>query len=181
MKRVFGEAGTVAEWNAAYVRLRDYSRALHIIGPAHRRRLIMSWLQAATLRRAEFPDRSPTELAMEEAVRAQNEWFKRILRGEDHIVVVGRVAMHLTDADTRWPGAFLTAEPPRELVQALRECEVHSVPDLRVSSMVPRPIDMSPVVGNILSEETDQAEPGPVLLALVALAVTIAVILLAMS
>jgi len=59
---------------------------------------------------------------------------------------VGLISLLAVDAPARWPILFLRDELPREFVREMRDSDVRAGPDLQVSSMVPRPIDVSPLL-----------------------------------
>jgi hypothetical protein len=156
MNRVEPQTGTVDEWNAAYYRLEDYLRAHQVTNKVHQSQIILKLLQHAAAKHALVQDKSPTQLAMEEAYALMDGWFERLLPDEPppRAPMVGRVGLSLIDATTRWPNVFLAddLEIPPELTAVLRQVMVQSGPDLRVSSMVPRPPDAE-------SEEPLQPEP----------------------
>jgi hypothetical protein len=77
-------------------------------------------------------------------------WFADMLdqRGQPHerIAVDGRLALLLCDGPQKWPYAFLDEQQiPSEFEQAMREGVIQAGPDMTVSSMVPRPIDLGPI------------------------------------
>jgi hypothetical protein len=145
MRKFYKHTGTVEEWNAAYYRLEDYLRAHHLTNMVHQGQLILSLLERAAARHALQPDQSPTKLALEEAYDVIDGWFARLLPGEPpaRAPMVGRVGLLLVDAAHQWPNVFLAEERdmPPAFKQALRDVTVQSGPDLRLSSMVPRPLD----------------------------------------
>jgi hypothetical protein len=69
------------------------------------------------------------------------------VRGQPHerIAVDGRVALLLCDGPLQWPQAFLDEHLPEDFVHAMRDGSMRAGPDLAVSSMVPRPIDLGPI------------------------------------
>lgn len=142
--------GSMADWNEAYVRVEDYLRAHRIHNRLHQSRLILRILQQSAVRHAADPALSPTRLAAEETERQIDEWFAAMLddRGAagDRRTIEGRVALLLADGPTRWPYAFLeSAQIPDEFRAALRAGVLRGGPDLKISSMVPRPIDLGPI------------------------------------
>jgi hypothetical protein len=156
MKMFYPQTGTLEEWNSAYYRLEDYFRAHRVTNKLHQSQIILRLLQRAAAQHALDPSQTPTRLALEEAYEIIDQWFQHLLPEEPppRAAMVGRVGMQMIDATERWPNVFL-AEPhetPLEFQQALRDTTVQSGPDLRVSSMVPRPLDPSPV--EELSEES---------------------------
>jgi hypothetical protein len=159
--------GTLEAWNAAYVRVEDYLRAHRIHNRLHQSRLILRILELAARRHEENPGLDPTTLAAEEAERLMDAWFGEVL-GEkdlphDRIAVTGRVALLLTDGAEKNPYAFLDEERiPPEFARALQQSSIEAGPDLAVSSMVPRPIDLGPITG-VAGETIERFEKWPVL------------------
>jgi hypothetical protein len=144
------KTGTQEEWNAAYVRVEDYLRAHRVHNRLHQIRLIQRILERAAERHAANPAIAPTVLAAEETEAIMDAWFAEVLdvRGMPHerIAVDGRVALLLCDGPQRWPQAFLDDHRiPEDFVRAMRASSMRAGPDLAVSSMVPRPIDLGPI------------------------------------
>jgi hypothetical protein len=142
--------GSLEEWNQAYVRVEDYLRAHRIHNRLHSSRLISKILERAAVRHAADPALDPTTLAAEETELLMDRWFAEILdeRDQPHerIAVDGRVALLLCDGPQRWPYAFLEEKQvPEDFVQAMRAGALAAGPDMAVSSMVPRPIDLGPI------------------------------------
>lgn len=142
--------GTMDQWNAAYVRVEDYLRAHRIHNRLHQSRLILQVLERAARRHEENPAASPTALAAEEIEATMDHWFSDLLDrpGQPHerIAVDGRLALLLCDGPERWPYAFLDEQQiPDEFVEAMRARVIEAGPDMAVSSMVPRPIDLGPI------------------------------------
>ena len=156
MTPFYPQTGSADEWNAAYYRLEDYFRAHQVTDKVHQSQMILHLLRRAASRHALAPDQAPTRLALEEAYAAIDRWFAYLLPDEppQRAAIAGRVSMHIIRATENWPHVFLAeaAEIPVDFVQALREINVQSGPDLSISSMVPRPLDVSPVTE--LVEET---------------------------
>jgi hypothetical protein len=139
--------GTVDAWNAAYVRVEDYLRAHRIQHRLHASRLVLKILERAARRHEANPKLDPTTLAAEEAEAMMDQWFADMLevRGQPHdrIAIDGRVAMFLADVPQKWPDAFLEEQQaPAELAKEMRDRAIAAGPDMTVSSMVPRPIDL---------------------------------------
>lgn len=159
--------GTMDQWNAAYVRVEDYLRAHRIHNRLHQSRLIQQVLERAALRHAANPALSPTALAAEEIEAAMDLWFAEMLdtRGQPHdrIAVEGRLALLLCDGPQRWPYAFLdAAQPPTDFAAAMRAGVIQAGPDMAVSSMVPRPIDLGPIP-EAAGETMERIERWPML------------------
>jgi len=142
--------GTMDQWNAAYVRVEDYLRAHRIHNRLHQSRLIQQILERAARRHVADPSQHPTALAAEEVETQMGRWFAEVLEepGQPHerIAVDGRVALLLCDGPQKWPYAFLDEHQiPGDFVQAMRAGVIQAGPDMAVSSMVPRPIDLGPI------------------------------------
>lgn len=155
MKRFYPQTGTTDEWNSAYYRLEDYFRAHHLTDQVHQSQIILRLLERAAAQHALNPNQTPTQLAMAEAYEVMDRWFQRLLPDEpaQRAAMVGRVSMSVIQATERWPNAFLAEdhELPAEFRTALRDISVQNGPDLSVSSMVPRPLDVYPA-----EEETQE-------------------------
>ncbi|HEY1109407.1 MAG TPA: hypothetical protein VGE76_12260 [Opitutaceae bacterium] len=139
--------GTMEQWNAAYVRVEDYLRAHRIHNRLHQSRLIQQVLERAARRHEANPALSPTALAAEEIEAEMDSWFADMLEnpGQPHerIAIDGRLALLLCDGPQKWPYTFLDQkEVPLDFAQAMRERVIEAGPDMAVSSMVPRPIDL---------------------------------------
>jgi len=162
--------GTMESWNAAYVRVEDYLRAHRIHNRLHQSRLIQNILERAAKRHEEHPALDPTTIASEEAERLMEAWFAEVLdeKGEppDRLVVDGRVALMLCDGPEHWPYAFLDEEHiPADFAKAMRTSHLNAGPDLAVSSMVPRPIDLGRIT-EAAGETLERFERWPVMRAL---------------
>jgi hypothetical protein len=90
-------------------------------------------------------------LAAEETEALMDGWFADVLEERsmprERVAVDGRVALLLSDGIDRWPYAFLD-EPeqlPPEFIRAMRAASIQAGPDLSISSMVPRPIDLGAI------------------------------------
>jgi hypothetical protein len=149
VKAFFPMTGSETDWNGAYYRLEDYFRALRMVNKVHQSQIILQILESVAQRHAGVPGQNPTALAMEEARAAMDQWFEGILGQREHITVVGLISLLATDAPERWPVAFLSEEVPAEFLREMQESDVRAGPDLQVSSMVPRPIDVSPLLDPI--------------------------------
>lgn len=139
--------GTLDQWNAAYVRVEDYLRAHRIHNRLHQSRLLQRILIAAAQRHAQNPSLDPVTLAVEETDRMMDLWFADLLdekdRPHERIAAEGRVALLLADGTQRWPFAFLDEQnTPADFKDAMKRSSIQAGPDLAVSSMVPREIDL---------------------------------------
>ena len=155
------------DWNAAYVRVEDYLRAHRIHNRLHQSRLILQILERAAHRHAANPSLSPTVLAAEETESLMDLWFADMLdeRGQPHerIAIDGRLALLLCDGPQKWPYAFLDEQQmPKDFEQAMRAGVIRAGPDMTVSSMVPRPIDLGPI-SEAAGETMERFEQWPLL------------------
>lgn len=159
--------GTLEAWNAAYVRVEDYLRAHRIHNRLHQSRLILRILERAARRHEADPTLDPTTLAAEEAERMMDAWFGEVLGEQDlphdRIAVTGRLALLLTEGAEKNPYAFLDSERiPPEFARAMQQSSIEAGPDLAVSSMVPRPIDLGPIT-EAAGETIERFEKWPLL------------------
>ena len=159
--------GTMDEWNAAYVRVEDYLRAHRIHNRLHQSRLILEVLERAARRHTPGLSASPTVIAAEEIEALMDVWFAEMLdeRGQPHerIAVDGRLALLLCDGPRRWPYAFLDEQQiPPDFAREMRAGAIQAGPDLAISSMVPRPIDLGPIP-EAAGETMERIEKWPIL------------------
>jgi hypothetical protein len=162
--------GSMESWNAAYVRVEDYLRAHRIHNRLHQSRLIQKILERAARRHEEHPALDPTTIAAEETDALMESWFGEVLdeKGQprDRLAVDGRVSLLLCDGPEHWPYAFLDEEHiPADFIQAMRASNLNAGPDLAVSSMVPRPIDLGRIT-EAAGETLERFERWPVMRAL---------------
>ena len=158
--------GTMEAWNAAYVRVEDYLRAHRIHNRLHQARLIQQILECVARRHAADPAREPTTLAAEETEAMMDRWFAEVLEQRDQpherIAVDGRVAMLLCDGPQKWPYAFLDERNiPADFARSMRAGVVEAGPDLAVSGMAPRPIDLG-LIPEAAGETLEQIEKWPI-------------------
>jgi hypothetical protein len=157
--------GTMDQWNAAYVRVEDYLRAHRIHNRLHQSRLIQQVLERAARRHEADASRSPASLAAEETEAMMDLWFAEMLdsRGQPHdrIAVDGRVALLLCDGPQKWPYAFLDDQnTPPDFAGAMRAGAIEAGPDMAVSSMVPRAIDLG-LIPEAAGETIERIERWP--------------------
>jgi hypothetical protein len=164
------KTGTMDEWNSAYVRVEDYLRAHRIHNRLHQSRLIQQILERAARRHEATPTLSPTALAAQETEAMMDLWFAEMLderdQPHDRIAVDGRVALLLSDGPQKWPYAFLDERQiPADFAQAMRAGVMQAGPDMAISSMVPRPIDLGPIP-EAAGETIERIERWPLVRAL---------------
>jgi len=158
--------GTLEQWNAAYGRVEDYLRAHRIHNRLHQSRLIQLVLSSAAGRHEQNPAADPVTLAIEETDRLMDGWFGELLDEKDlphnRIAAEGRVALLVADGMQRWPYAFLDVQNiPPEFAQAMRQGSLQAGPDLAVSSMVARDIDLG-VITEAAGQTLERIERLPV-------------------
>ena len=160
-------SGTNEEWNEAYARLADYFRSLQIHSRLHRTYLILETLKRAAKTHANHPGKTPTYVAIHEARRIQRSWMREIIGdlniSEGRMDVNGRLAFLLCDGPRRWPHYFLTKENlPQDMINGMRVRIEQSGPDLSVSSMVPRQIDLG-LIPELTDDTIDTFDRHPIL------------------
>ena len=165
--------GTPEEWNEAYARLSDYFRAHRIHSRLHRAYLVLETLRRAAKTHAAHPEFTPTQVAIHEARRLQKQWLRDIVGDlnlpEARLEANGRLAFLMSDGPHRWPNFYLKREGlPPELVASMRQRVEQSGPDLAVSSMVPRDLDLG-LIPEIADDTFDLFERHPRLKSLVLL------------
>ena len=168
--RVLIEQSKMARDAVSLQTLKDYLRAHRIHNRLHQSRLIQKILERAARRHETEPQREPTTLAAEETEAMMDLWFAEVLdeRGQPHerIAVDGRVALLLCDGPQKWPYAFLDEQHiPADFAQAMRAGAIEAGPDMQVSSMVPRPIDLGRIT-EAAGETFERIERWPILRAL---------------
>jgi hypothetical protein len=168
-------------WNAAYVRVEDYLRAHRIHNRLHQSRLIQTILERAARRHEQNPALEPTTLAAEEIEALMDEWFADVLDTKnqpvERIATAGRVAMLICDGPQKWPYAFLdTKSIPDDFARAMRASSMEAGPDMRISSMVPRPIDLG-AISEAAGETLETFEKWPILRTLVLWAIFLATLI----
>lgn len=170
--------GTMEAWNAAYVRVEDYLRAHRIHNRLHQSRLIQTILERAARRHAQTPAIEPTTLAAEECEALMIAWFKEVLGTnelpDDRVPAAGRVALLLSEGPEKWPYAFLQRESiPEDFKKSMRASSMEAGPDMSVSNMVPRQIDLGAIT-EVAGETLEQIEKIPILATLLLWAVFVA-------
>jgi hypothetical protein len=156
------------EWNEAYEKVENYLRACRVSSHLQRARLTALILQRVY-------DRSQSEglaeghtlpdLAISEVRDRVTEWIGHYLptreAGKPVNLGEGMLAIYLGDGPLRWPYAFLdSSRMPAEFAESIRARVVRAGPDLAISSMVPRDMDlglMPELVGSAM--ETFEALP----------------------
>lgn len=156
------------EWNDAYEKVENYLRACRVGSHLQRARLIALILQRVydrTQSDSQVADRSLPELAIVEVRERIAEWISHYLPpradGSSLNLGEGMLSIYLCDGQARWPYAFLDSQRmPSEYAEALSARVVRAGPDLAVSSMVPRDMDLGLMPGLVGSAmETFEAVP----------------------
>jgi len=139
-------SGTDEEWNEAFARVEDYFRAHRVHSRAHQARLVAGILERAALRHEADPSRPPVTHAIEEASSAIDKWLHHQI-GEESADLetagrLGRVAFLLADGPDKHPEMFLDNDLPEDVRDGMRVRLVRSGPNMEVSSMVGREMDL---------------------------------------
>ena len=166
-------SGTAEEWNEAYARVSDYFRAHRIHSRLHRTSLVLETLRLAAKTHATRPEYTPTQVAIHEARRFQKKWLHDIVGDlqipQDRLESAGRIAFLMSDGPRRWPDYFLKRDNiPPDLIEAMRKRVEQSGPDLSVSSMVPREIELG-LIPEIADDTFEMFEKYPLMRVLVAI------------
>jgi len=166
--------GSPEEWNSAYEKLESYLRAHEVDSHFHRAHLITMILRRVSRRWQGTP--APAEpiatLAVKETNLLLNEWFSRIMdlpegTAGNFTTADGRVALFLCDGPLRWPYAFLESRNiPDDLKNEMRRNLMRAGPELQISNMVPRPIDLG-LFPEIADDAMDALNRMPVIKALI--------------
>ncbi|HEX5400573.1 MAG TPA: hypothetical protein VFY06_16120 [Verrucomicrobiae bacterium] len=139
------------EWNAAYLKVENYFYALRVRNRALLGQLVLRVLDRAMRRAPAEPERSATQLAVEEMDRLVTEWFAEVLQSPptkdgQTLSTRGRLALLLADMPGKWQEQFLRPGPwPEEFTTAMREAFLRAGPDFQLSKMTPRPLDLGPI------------------------------------
>jgi hypothetical protein len=94
-------------------------------------------------------------------------WFGAVLSSQnvppERRAIEGRVALMLCDGSEKWPYAFLDDKNiPEDFRAALEASSMQAGPDMVVSSMVPRPIDLGPIT-EAAGDTLERFERWPIL------------------
>lgn len=160
--------GTMEAWNAAYVRVEDYLRAHRIHNRLHQSRLIQVVLERAAKRHEVDPSLEPTTLAAQEMDLLMDEWFAQMIKMDpemtkDRIAIAGRVALLLSDGMQKWPFSFMdNGTLPDDFRKAMQTSSMVAGPNMNVSSMVPREIDLG-AISEAAGETLERFEKWPLL------------------
>jgi hypothetical protein len=159
--------GTSDQWNAAFIRVEDYLRAHRVHNRLQQITILQKVIGRAAARHEKNPSLDPTTLAAEEVDRMMDEWFGELLGDKqlphERIAVEGRVALLLSDGVERWPYAFLDEEHvPEEFAREMQRRSIQAGPDMTVSNMVPRPIELGALT-EVAGQTFEQIEKWPVL------------------
>ncbi len=174
--------GSPEEWNSAYEKLESYLRAHEVDSHLHRAHITTMILRRVSRRwQGQTPPAPLATLAIEEANSLLNEWFTRIMNlpaGTDASFTAadGRVALFLCDGPLRWPYAFLTTQQiPDDLKVAMRSSLMRAGPELQISNMVPRPIDLG-LIPEFADDAMDALNRMPVIKALIGWLIFLAIL-----
>ncbi len=159
--------GTAEEWNEAYEKVENYLRAYRVESRLHRARLIQKVLQRVA-DRGQPADGTPlTTLAIREVQAMIQEWFDKLLPEPGASDAQGRLGLLLCDGQTRWPYCFLDPERvPEEMIASMRKAMLRAGPDLAISNMVPRDIDLG-LMPEFVGEALETFHKQPVIKAVI--------------
>ncbi len=161
-------------WNEAYEKVENYLRACRVSSHLQRARLTALILQRVYDRmQAEgAAEHTLSELAIREVRERITEWVGHFLPplGPGRAVSLGEgmLAIYLADGPVRWPYAFLdSSRMPAEFAESIRARVVRAGPDLAISSMVPRDMDLG-LMPDLVGSAMETFEALPILKTLLA-------------
>jgi hypothetical protein len=159
--------GTPAQWNAAFIRVEDYLRAHRVHNRLVQSQILQRVLVRAASQHEKQPHLEPTTLAAEEIDRMMDAWFGELLGDKnlphERIAIEGRVALLMCDGVDRWPYSFLESEHvPPEFAKEMRQSSMEAGPDMTVTSMVPRQIELGTIT-EVAGQTFEQIEKWPIL------------------
>ena len=159
--------GTPEQWNAAFIRVEDYLRAHRVHNRLQQITILQKVIVRAARRHEQDPTLDPTTLAAEEVDHMMDEWFAELLGDKnlphERIAVEGRVALLLSDGVERWPYAFLDEQQvPPEFATEMQRRSIQAGPDMTVTSMVQRPIELGTLT-EVAGQTFEQIEKWPIL------------------
>lgn len=159
--------GTPEQWNAAFIRVEDYLRAHRVHNRLQQITILEKVIARAAKRHEQNPSLDPTTLAAEEIDRMMDEWFGELFGDKnlphERIAVEGRVALLLSDGVDRWPYAFLDErQVPEEFAREMQRRSIQAGPDMTVTSMVPRSIELGALT-EVAGQTFEQIEKWPIL------------------
>ena len=159
--------GTPEQWNAAFIRVEDYLRAHRVHNRLQQITILEKVIASAARRHEQNPALDPTTLAAEEIDRMMDGWFGELLGHKDlpheRIAVEGRVALLMCDGVERWPYAFLDErQVPPEFAQEMQRRSIQAGPDMTVTSMVPRQIELGTLT-EVAGQTFERIERWPIL------------------
>ena len=163
------------EWNEAYEKVENYLRACRVGSHLQRARLaalILTRVYDRTQAEGVAEGQGLSELAIMEVRERISEWVGHFLPlradGRAPNLGEGMLAIYLCDGPSRWPYAFLdTQRLPPEFAEALNARVVRAGPDLAISSMVPREMDLGLMPG-LVGSAMEAFESVPLLKTLLA-------------
>ena len=105
-------------------------------------------------------------------------WFKEVLADknlpDDRLPAAGRVALLLSDGPEKWPYAFLQKDNvPDDFSKAMKASSMEAGPDMSISNMVPRPIDLG-AFSEVAGDTIEQIEKAPIVATLLLWALFVA-------
>lgn len=138
--------GSIPEWNEAFSRVEDYFRAHRVHSRIHQCELVYKIMARAADRHANDPATPPVTHALNEAAAAINGWLQTQI-GDPALDVekagrLGRVAFLLADGPEKHPEMFLDNDLPEDVRTGMRLKLEQSGPNMEVSSMVGRDMDL---------------------------------------
>ena len=137
-----------ASWDEATQRVEAYLAAHRVAPREDLLRHVLSIIDAARAQHASDATQPPVAVAMAIATERTDRWFAGLAGAADRdsqAASRGRLAYLVSGCAERWPGTFLSGNPPAEMIEALRTKVVQAGPAMEFRSLVRREVDYGPM------------------------------------
>ncbi len=142
--------GKIEDWNEAFQEIDSYLKAHQLLSALHRAKIALAILQKIALE-GDVPDATICSRAMREFMKQRTLWVSKIAGLSEENVFTDahcRVLLYLADIPQNWQHSFMVStQPPAQLIEAIKLSELKASPQLELSNMVARPIDLGFISG----------------------------------
>ncbi|MEO7933578.1 MAG: hypothetical protein ABIT76_10510 [Chthoniobacterales bacterium] len=139
----------MSDWNEACERLEYYLRSYHVSDRERVLQLTLEILAQAKKEHAADPSQTPLQITMKLAMDRTDAWFINLAGTSTAIHhplgARGRAVWLAIEGHRKWPSAFLSENPPAELLEAVRQQSMEAGPGLEFTSLLRKEIDYGPV------------------------------------
>jgi hypothetical protein len=135
-------------WDEATRRVEAYLTAHRVAPRENLIRHVLAIVDAAREQHAPGTTTSPVETAMAIATERTDRWFAGLSGAPDNDPQAssrGRLAYFVSGCAERWPGTFLSEDPPPAMLEALRAKVVQAGPAMEFRSLIRREVDYGPM------------------------------------